>query len=129
MNLRSEFRVRIQIMLLADEGKSQSQICRELGCSQATARHWVTIARSGLAHAWQETPVGRPNTITQDYLERLKELISQSPREHGYGFNRWTAEWLNKHLAKEFDIEVSARHINRLLKQMGLSTRKQTTEY
>lgn len=123
MNLRPEFRMRIQIILLADEGKSQSQICQKLGCSQATARHWMTIARSGLIQAWNKTPVGRPHTITQEYLARLKALVGQSPREHGYCFNCWTAQWLNKHLAKEFGVEVSTRHINRLLKQMGLSTR------
>ncbi|MDJ0571987.1 MAG: helix-turn-helix domain-containing protein, partial [Pleurocapsa sp. MO_192.B19] len=30
----------------------------------------------------------------------------------------------SKHLAKELGIEVSERHVNRLLKQMGLSTRR-----
>lgn len=123
LDLRPEFYMRIQIMLLANEGKSQSQICQQLGCSQITARHWMTIARSGLAHTWQEQPVGRPNTITSDYVERLKEIVSHSPREYGYPFQRWTSQWLSKHLFKEFDIDVSNRHINRLLKQMGLSTR------
>jgi hypothetical protein len=30
--------------------------------------------------------------------------------------------WLKKHLAKEFGIEISDRHLKRILKQMGLST-------
>ncbi|NJO42910.1 MAG: helix-turn-helix domain-containing protein [Cyanobacteria bacterium RU_5_0] len=115
--------MRIRIMLLADEGRTQSQICKTLGCSYATARHWITIAQMGRAHLWKQQPVGRPNIINEDYLERLKELASSSPREHGYPFNRWTGCWLNKHLAKEFGIEVSDRHVNRLLKQMGLSMR------
>jgi len=60
--------------------------------------------------------------VNDQYLERLKELVNSSPRDHGYAFRRWTANWLAKHLAKEFGIEVSDRHIKRLLKQMGLST-------
>lgn len=123
-DLRPEYRLRIQIMLLADTGESQAQICAELGCAQETARYWITMAQSGNAHKWNDRPKGRPKSINQEYLNRLKELVSHSPRDYGYSFGRWTAHWLSKHLAKEFDIKVSEQHINRLLKEMGLSTRQ-----
>ncbi|MDJ0619345.1 MAG: helix-turn-helix domain-containing protein [Calothrix sp. MO_192.B10] len=121
-DLPESYRQRIQIMLLADEGKSQTEICQTLGCCPATARHWMHIARSGMAHQWQDCPIGRPKAVNEQYLERLKELINQSPRDYGYSFRRWTANWLKKHLAKEFGIEISDRHLKRLLKRMGLST-------
>ncbi|WP_414512444.1 helix-turn-helix domain-containing protein [Nostoc sp. PCC 9305] len=120
--LPESYRQRIEIMLLADEGKTQTEICQILGCCPATARYWIHIARTGMAHLWQDCPIGRPKAINDQYVERLKELVSSSPRDHGYVFRRWTTNWLGKHLAKEFGIEVSDRHINRLLKQMGLST-------
>lgn len=122
-SLPESYRQRIEIMLLADEGKTQRSICQILGCCPATARHWMHIARTGMAHQWQDCPIGRPKAINDQYLERLKELLSSSPRDHGYVFRRWTTNWLGKHLTKEFGIEVSDRHIKRLLKQMGLSTR------
>lgn len=122
-DLPNQYRQRIQIMLLADEGKSQIEICRNLGCCPATVRHWMHIARSGMAHQWQDCPIGRPMAVNEQYLQRLQELVNRSPREYNYPFQRWTANWLSKHLAKEFGVEVSARHIHRLLKQMGLSTR------
>ncbi|MEB3180059.1 MAG: helix-turn-helix domain-containing protein [Nostocaceae cyanobacterium] len=121
-NLSESYRQRIEIMLLADEGKTQTQICQILGCCPATVRHWMHIARTGMAHQWQDCPLGRPKAINQEYLERLQELLSQSPRDYGYGFKRWTVTWLRKHLAKELGIEVSDRHLKRILKQMGLST-------
>jgi transposase len=68
-------------------------------------------------------PIGRPKVITDEYLDSLKRLTENSPQVYGYPFKRWTAAWLRRHLAKEFGIEVSDRHINRLLQQMGLSTR------
>ena len=126
-DLSDSYRQRIQIMLLADEGKSQAKICLALGCSPATVRHWMHIARSGLAHQWQDCPIGRPKAVTQEYLERLKELVNNSPRDYGYSFERWTGSWLSKHLAKEFGVEISGHHINRLKRQMGLSTRPQTS--
>lgn len=125
---RPEYCRRIEIILRADAGKSQTEICEELGCSQETARLWIGIAREGKAHLWSERPIGRPHTVNDQYLERLKELVSHTPRDYGYPFKRWTARWLSKHLADEFGIDVSDRHINRLLKKMGLSTRSHPTK-
>jgi transposase len=111
-------RQRIKIMILADEGLPQAAICLEVGCCATTARHWIQMARSGMAHLWEESPRGRPKIVTDAYLERLRELLTQSPRDYKYPFSRWTAGWLHKHLAQEYDIEVSFRHFKRLLKQV-----------
>ena len=125
---------RIKIMLLADEGRTQAQICQELGCCQATARHWIAMARNKQAHNWRSNPIGRPTLVHEDYLQRLKQLVTKSPQEinvpnkdYQYPFRRWTAQKLSQHLHAEFGIEVTSQHINRLLKQMGLSTRAKHT--
>ncbi|MBE9009690.1 helix-turn-helix domain-containing protein [Pseudanabaenaceae cyanobacterium LEGE 13415] len=127
LELRPEYRRRIEIILLADMGQSQAQICTTLGCSQETARYWIAITQSGQAHLWDQTPVGRPKTVNDQYLDRLRELVSHSPRDFGYPFQTWTASWLSKHLAKEMGIEISDRHVNRLLKSMGLSSQQRRT--
>src|SRR5579883_3672367 len=75
-NLQSKYRRRIEVMLLADQGKSQTQICKTLGCSYHMARYWIGVAKAGLAHKWQEQPIGRPKSVNEEYLERLKELVS-----------------------------------------------------
>lgn len=126
-NLRPEYSRRIKIMLLADEGQSQNKICKTLGCSQETARYWIKIAQTGQAHNWDDRPRGRPKTVNQEYLDRLKELVNNSPSKYGYSFKRWTAQYLNRHLTKELGIEFSDCHVNRLLKQMGLSTKSKHT--
>ena len=120
----------IHIMLLVDDGKSQTEICARLGCSRSTARCWTTIAKSGQAHQWMNYKVGRPKTVSDKYLQRLRELVNQSPREvqvpncdFTYSTGQWTAKKLSEHLSAELCIKISDRHINRLLKKMGLSTR------
>ncbi|MEM7591414.1 MAG: helix-turn-helix domain-containing protein [Cyanobacteria bacterium P01_A01_bin.83] len=120
---RPEYRRRIEIMLLADLGKSQSEICATLNCSNVTARYWIWMAKNGQALQWNNVPIGRPTIVNEQYIKRLQELVTHSPKEFGYSFSRWTAQWLSKHLAQEIGIEISDRHINRLLKKMGLSTR------
>lgn len=127
-HLRPEYSRRIQIMLLTDEGNSRAQICQKIGCAPETARYWMTIAQSGQAHRWHDHTIGRPKAVHSLYCNRLKELVSQHPHQHGYPFQRWTAKWLSQHLEKEFGIPISDRHINRLLKQMGLATRNRTAQ-
>ena len=125
---------RIQIMLPADEGKTQAEVCEELGCCQATSRHWMTMARTNLAHHWQSNPIGRPTLVDEEYLQRLKQLVTTSPqainvpnKDYQYPFKRWTAQKLSQHLQAELGIKVTPQHLNRLLKQMGLSTRPKPT--
>jgi transposase len=115
---------RIRIMLLADEGKTQKQICQFLGCSSSMVRHWMQVARSGTAHQYWQESLGRPKVVTDTYIERLKELIVNSPRCYGYNFSRWTTNFLCKHLNTEFDIELSDSHFKRLLKSLNLSTKQ-----
>lgn len=128
-DLDEKYRQRIEIMLLADEGKSQKEICQLLSCSQATARHWTIMAESGQAHYWKKSKIGRPQKINDQYLQRLQELVNHSPRDYGYFFERWTAQSLSRHLAKEFEIKVSDRYIHNLLKKMGLSTKLTTNHH
>ena len=117
-------RRRLEIAVRTHLGQSQTEICSALGCSKDTARHWMTIARTEGLNSCYDKPVGRPKRVDEEYRQRLRELVMSSPKKHGYAFKRWTANWLSKHLAKELGIEISDRHVNRLLKQMGLSTRK-----
>lgn len=125
-DLEPVHRRRLEIMIRTHLGQSQSEICSALGCSKDMARHWMTIAKTeGLSH-WYNQPIGRPTRVNETYRQRLRELVTTSPKKHGYAFDRWTANWLSKHLARELGIEVSDRHVNRLLKQMGLSTRRST---
>ncbi len=49
-DLRPQYRRRIEIMLLADAGKSQTQICEALLCSQETTRYWIDQLRSIVTH-------------------------------------------------------------------------------
>lgn len=127
-NLEPIHRRRLEIAIRTHLGQSQAEICSALGCSKDTARHWMTIAKTEGLNSWYSKPVGRPKRVDDAYKQRLRELVTSSPQQHGYAFKRWTAGWLGKHLAKEMGIEVSDRHVNRLLKQMGLSTRKSTSD-
>lgn len=108
----------IEIMLLADEGRCQTEICQILGCSSATVGRWVLLAKTGQIHQWKKQCRGRPQKLEERHLSYLKELLKQSPRDYGYDYDRWSGKRLSKQLQKEFGIKVSEQHINRLLKNL-----------
>ncbi len=118
-DLSPEYRQRIDIMLLADVGHTQTQICRQIGCSPLTARHWMMMLKTNQSHLWQEQPIGRPKTVNDQYLQRLLTVAATNPQQFGHEFPHWTGESLRQHLQSELGISVSARHINRLLKEAG----------
>jgi transposase len=125
----TSYRQRLQIMLMADAGQSQAAIARALGCSPQTVRHWTLVAKSGEAHNWKSTPLGRPKVTSDEYLARLAELAITFPQSmqtadgsgNYYTQRRWTAKLLSEHLKVETGISVSDRHINRLLKKLDLT--------
>ncbi len=121
--LPNSYRQRLEIILLTDDGKTQAEICRVLGCSTATASRWIQLTKAGLAHKYLDCPVGRPKIVTDEYIEFLQRLLQNSPRDYGYPFKTWTISWLGKHLAKEMGIEVSESHLKRVMRDLGLSTR------
>lgn len=120
-HLPKTYKQRIQIILLTDEGKTQSEICQLLGCSAMTARRWMLMTKQGKAEQWNNQPIGRPQKVNQDYLLRLEELLKHRPKEFGSKSEYWKAKSLAKQLKREFGVEISDRHINRLLKQRGLT--------
>jgi transposase len=117
--------LRIEIMMHFDAGKTQKEICQILHCSAATARRWIQVAKEGKAHRWHDFYIdGRPPKVSAAYRDRLIELTRcHSPKEFKFAFSKWTAKALQQQLVKEFNLEVSPRHINRMLKDSGLSKR------
>jgi orotate phosphoribosyltransferase-like protein len=67
-------------MLLFDAGESQAQICEALGCSQETARYWITIAQTGQAHKWSDgLPLSRwVKILVNKFLFKLFTLCRAS---------------------------------------------------
>jgi transposase len=125
-DLPSPYRQRLQIMILADQGQTQKEICLWLGCCPATAHYWMQMARAGLADRWQDCPIGRPKSVSNEYIKRLRELLECSPRDCGYFFQRWTVHWLSKQLEQELGLGLSVRHLKRIMKHLGLSTLAKT---
>jgi len=124
--------VRARIVLLADEGKNNEQIARELNITVSTARLWrnrwlsfagIALADLDVSERLEDAPrPGKPATITAEQLCQIIALACEMPLEAERPISQWTGRELADEIKKRHIVEhISPRHARRLLKR-GISS-------
>ena len=117
----ADARQRYRIVLLLDRGMSPTEIHRRTGIARSTvykvAKRFVEEGEYGLRDRRTEAP---PVKVTEEYVQRLEELVYQSPQELGWHRTTWTCESLGKQLAEETGIVLHPTHVGRLLRSSGM---------
>ncbi|NES93443.1 IS630 family transposase [Okeania sp. SIO2B9] len=112
------FREHILIILLANDGKTQSQIAEFVGCSLRTVSYWFNHGDPDNLESFRDgRGQGNNQKSTPGYINLLIEIVEKDPTKFGYEFGRWTAQRLSEHLAKETGIALSSSQVKRLLKK------------
>jgi putative transposase len=123
--------LRGRIILLADQGKNNSQIARELAISVDTVRAWrmrwlglqaVSLEDLDIGERLSDVPrPGRPSEITAEQTCQIVALACAQPQE------RPISQWTGREIAAEVIRRgilptISPRHAARVLKK-GISNR------
>ena len=110
-----DIRERILIFLLINDGKTQQEVADFVGCSLRKVSYWFTHADpDNLEDLKDKRMKGNFRKVTDQYLERLLEIIDQEPGDFGYEFGHWTAQRLAEYLEKETGIKISSSQIRRI---------------
>ncbi len=123
--------LRGRMILMANEGKNNSQIARELGVSVDTVRTWRMRWIGLQAASLDELPVkerladvprpGRPSHITAEQTCQMVAMACEQPKERP--ISQWTGrEIADEMMARGIIPQISPRHAARLLKK-GTSNR------
>ena len=124
--------LRARIVLAAGEGKSNSQIARELGVSLDTVRLWrqrwlqlQAIALTDLSAEERLEDLPRPGTparITAEQRCQIEALACEKPEGSDRPISHWTGREIADEIIKRGLVEhISARHAGRLLKKRPIS--------
>ena len=127
-NTRQQIALRGRIILASGEGKSNSQIVRELGVSLNTVRLWrsrwlllqpIPLAELSAEERLEDLPrPGAPAQITADQRCQIEKLACQKPEQSGRPISHWTHREIADEIIKQGIVEqISARHAGRLLKE------------
>jgi transposase len=114
----AEIRERILILLLMNDGKTQAEIAKFLGCSLKKVCYWCVHGDAENLESLRDKRMeGNHKKATEEYIKLLLEIIEKDPQEMGYEFGRWTAARLANYLEKETGIKLSSSQIRRILAQ------------
>ena len=124
---------RARIVLLAAEGKNNSEIARELALEPDTVRLWrqrwlalsgVASTELGVADRLADAPrSGTPARITPEQVARIVALACEAPSESGRPVSQWSTTELAAEIMRRGIVDtISPRHAARLLKR-GISGR------
>jgi transposase len=105
------------------DGNSPAEISGKFGWPEQTIYSWFDRFESKEIDKalYDESPPGRPGTLTEEEFETFKQAVSNPPKEAGYDAPAWSSGLAQEFLRDEFDQEFSRRHVRRLLKRAGLS--------
>lgn len=124
---------RARIVLAAAQGKSNSQIVRELKVSMNTVRLWrerwallqpISLSDLTVQERLEDLPrPGAPLQITADQRCQIEKLACELPEQSGRPISQWTNREIADEIIKRDIVDtISARHAGRLLKRSGSQT-------
>jgi transposase len=114
-------RERVLILLLLNDGKTQVQISKLIGCSLRTVSYWCIHGDANNLDSLKDKRMeGNYRKATDEYIKILLETIDKDPQEMGYEFGRWTAKRLATYLTEQTGIELRSSQVTNIFKKIRL---------
>ena len=101
------------------DGASRTEAARATGMDRQTLRDWVIRYNAEGVEGLRDRPrPGRPAGLTAAQLAELARLVEDGPDVAVHGVVRWRCVDLQAQIKRRFGVELSERHVGRLLKQL-----------
>lgn len=107
------------------QGATLTELAERHNVAEKTVRNWLDrFADLPLEAApYDEARPGRPAKLGDDAKAAFLSDLQDSPAESGYDRHSWYPALAHRHLATEYGIEYSLRHVYRLLDEAGTTHR------
>jgi len=116
---------RLHAVLMVAQGLSARRTAQLLGDSPRAVEYWVNRFNSeGLAGLAETPRPGRPPRLSREQLDRVAEVLRESPREHGVEANMWDGKTLSHWIGREYEMDLGVRQCQRLFRSLGFRLRK-----
>ena len=107
------------------EGYSAVEVGEFLGVDPRSVRRWVAAFRGeGVAGLRPRPASGRPPKLTLLQEKIIRRWLRDSPTEHGFDTELWTAPRLGRVIEEEFRIRMNPRYLSAWLRRRGFSPQK-----
>jgi transposase len=90
-----------------------------------TVWRWLALARGDGPDGLSSRPVpGRPRKLTPTQEKVVLRWLHDSPTEHGFATELWTAARIAQRIEQEFGIIFNPRYLSSWLRDRGLTPQK-----
>ena len=110
---------RLLALALVMEGNTRTAAARSAGMDRQTLRDWVIRYNAeGMEGLCDRPRPGRPGQLSEEQLAELARLVEVGPDIDVHGVVRWRCVDLQAQIKQRFEVEISERHVGRLLKRL-----------
>lgn len=110
---------RLLALALVMEGSTRTAAARSAGMDRQTLRDWVIRYNAeGVEGLRDRSRPGRPGQLSEEQLAELARLVEAGPDIDVHGVVRWRCVDLQAQIKQRFEVEISERHVGRLLKRL-----------
>ena len=121
----SKLKERYHALFLMIEFKNCTIVAELLKRSRKTIQIWVNVFNEGgIDDIVPGKPPGRPSRLSQGQMEELKADVLTHPRKLGYDFSNWEGKSVAHNIKKKFNIDLSVRQAQRILRKLGLTLQR-----
>jgi transposase len=114
---------RLLVAIIYKRGPSAPMIAEWLDTREQTIYRWFDrLETEPIEQAVKDRQrPGRPPKLDDDNQTKFHEVVHKPPTDAGYDQPAWTTALAQQYLEEEFGVEYSRRHVQRLLKDAGLT--------
>src|SRR5918992_1762400 len=115
---------RLLAVIQKSNGRTFEDIAKEHGVSIRTVQRWISAyLKTGTKGLEIKKTDGTKFRITDEDREIMLSVLFNDPNIFGYIRNTWSLRSLAKCLTEEFGISISFKHLQRILKDMGIDAK------
>lgn len=119
-----EHRRRLAVERVLD-GYSTQEVADFLGVDASSVRRWLAAFRRHGVDGLVARPVpGRPSKLTLTQEKIALRWLTDSPLEHGFPTELWTASRLGQLIQEEFDVRLNAKYLSAWLRERGFTPQR-----
>lgn len=116
---------RLRAGRMLQRGMAPADVAERVGVARQTVYTWKSVLDEGGIDALRQSRrTGPQSKLDEAALERLREVLLESPTAHGFGTELWTLKRIRQVIQRLFGVRHSDVHVWRLLGQLGFSSQK-----
>jgi len=96
-------------------GLGQTLLAEKYEVSSMTASRWIGAYKSrGVGGFKKRKAKGRPRFLSDAQLSELREILSESAKDHGFKGHGWTRKRVRATIQKRFKVEIGLEQAYRI---------------